>query len=137
MISAPRRQIDSLGFLVVEDNAFTSIVVNQTLKSLGAERVSTARTGREALDLIEAGQTPPDVLLIDLRMPEMGGVELMGRLADRGYQGHVIVTSGVDAQTLASVEEIARESGVAIVGCLAKPLQAAALEELLSRILDE
>ena len=136
MTSTPKREIDSLGFLVVEDNAFTSIVVNQTLKSLGAERISTARTGREALDLIEGGPAPPDVLLIDLRMPEMGGVELIGRLTDRGYKGHVIVTSGVDAQTLASVEEIARESGVAMLGCLPKPLQAAALQELLSQVLE-
>lgn len=136
MTSASGRQIDSLEFLVVEDNAFTSIVVNQTLESLGAKHISTARTGREALDLMEAMETPPNVLLIDLRMPEMGGVELIGRLADRGYQGHVIVTSGVDAETLASVEAVARERGIAIAGCLAKPLEAAALEELLSRILD-
>ena len=136
MTSTPKREISSLDFLVVEDNAFTSIVVNQTLSSLGAERISTARTGREALDLIEEQQMPPDVLLIDLRMPEMGGVELIGRLSDRGYKGQVIVTSGVDAQTLASVEEIARESGIAILGCLPKPLEAAALQELLTRVLD-
>lgn len=136
MTAAPTRWIGSLDFLVVEDNAFTSIVVQQTLQSLGAEHISGARTGREALDLIEGRESPPDVILIDLRMPEMGGVELIERLGDRGYGGHVIVTSGVDTETLTSVEALARESGMAILGCLSKPLEAAALQELLSSIRD-
>ncbi len=134
MLSEPGRTIGTLNFLIVEDNEFTAIVVKKTLESLGATRIATARTGRQALELIETAETPPDVLLIDLRMPEMGGVELIGRLGDRRYPGHVIVTSGVDAETLATVEALARDSGVQVDGCLSKPLDAAALRELLDRI---
>ena len=135
MSSEPGRTIGNFHFLIVEDNEFTAIVVNKTLESLGATRIATAKTGRQALELIEAAETPPDVLLIDLRMLEMGGVELIGRLGDRRYPGHVIVTSGVDAETLATVEALARDSGVQVAGCLSKPLDAVALSELLDRIL--
>lgn len=128
------RQIKALSFLVVEDNAFTSIVVCETLKSLGAAVIETASTGREALDVIVTSETSPDVLLVDLRMPEMGGVELINRLAEQRYAGHLVLTSGVDEQTLASVEEVARTVGVNVLGCLTKPITAAALGELLAKL---
>ena len=128
------RQIKALSFLVVEDNAFTSIVVCETLKSLGAAVIETASTGREALDVIVTSETSPDVLLVDLRMPEMGGVELIKRLAEQRYEGHVVLTSGVNERTLASVEEVARTVDVNVLGCLSKPITAAALAELLAKL---
>jgi YesN/AraC family two-component response regulator len=134
MSSNRSRQIKALSFLVVEDNAFTSIVVCETLKSLGAALIETASTGREALDVIVASETSPDVLLVDLRMPEMGGVELIKRLAEQRYEGHVVLTSGVNERTLASVEEVARTVDVNVLGCLSKPITAAALAELLAKL---
>lgn len=134
MSSNRSRQIKALSFLVVEDNAFTSIVVCETLKSLGAAVIETASTGREALDVIVTSETSPDVLLVDLRMPEMGGVELIKRLAEQRYEGHVVLTSGVNERTLASVEEVARTVDVNVLGCLSKPITAAALAELLAKL---
>ncbi len=128
------RQIKALSFLVVEDNAFTSIMVCETLRSLGAAAIETVSTGREALDVIVNSQTPPNVLLVDLRMPEMGGVELIQRLAEQRYAGHLVLTSGVDEQTLGSVEELARTINVNVLGCLTKPVTAAALGELLAKL---
>jgi CheY-like chemotaxis protein len=52
-------EIASISFLVIEDNAFTSIVVCKALQSLGATQVDTARTGREALDRITSMDPPP------------------------------------------------------------------------------
>jgi CheY-like chemotaxis protein len=134
MTSEKLTPIKSLRFLVVEDNAFTSRVVERTLRGLGAEEVHTARTGREGLELIAGLQPSPDVILLDLRMPEMGGVEMITRLADRGFPGAVIVTSGVDEETLASVEAVARQSSVRLLGCLPKPIEADRLAELLGRL---
>jgi CheY-like chemotaxis protein len=127
-------EIASITFLVIEDNAFTSIVVCKALQSLGATQVETARTGREALDRITSMDPPPNVLLLDLRMPEMGGVELLHWLAEQHYTGHVILTTGVDEQTLNSVEDIARKSDINILGRLPKPLNAQALSDLLSQL---
>ncbi len=127
-------QIDALSFLVIEDNAFTSIMVCETLKSLGATTIETVGTGREALEVIVNSQTPPEVLLVDLRMPEMGGVELIRRLAEQRYAGQLVLTSGVDAQTLGSVEEVVRAININVLGCLTKPITAAALGELLAKL---
>jgi len=127
-------EIASISFLVIEDNAFTSIVVCKALQSLGATQMDTARTGREALDIITGMDSHPDVLLLDLRMPEMGGVELIRWLAERHYKGHVILTSGVDEQTMISVEELARKNEINLLGRLPKPINAQALSDLLSQL---
>ncbi|MFN2428109.1 MAG: response regulator [Candidatus Binatia bacterium] len=124
----------SLRFLIVEDNSFTSLVVVRALKSLGAQDVHTARTGREGLDLVAGLRPPPDVILLDLRMPEMGGVEMITRLGDRGFPGHLIITSGVDEETLSSVENVAKQSAVRLLGCLPKPIESHLLAELLNRL---
>ncbi|MFN2377748.1 MAG: response regulator [Candidatus Binatia bacterium] len=137
MTSETSSRIAPLRFLVVEDNAFTSQVVARALQSLGAVEVHTARTGREGLDVVARLDPPPDVILLDLRMPEMGGVEMITRLGDRGFPGYVIITSGVDAETLASVEKVAGRNSVRLLGCLPKPIESAQLAELLAKVTDE
>lgn len=129
--------MSSLHFLVVEDNAFAARVLERTLRTLGAEHVHLARTGREGLELAAALDPTPDVILLDLRMPEMGGVEMITRLGDRGYPGAIIVTSGVDDETLASVEKLVRNSSVRLLGCLQKPVEAEKLAGLLARVAAE
>jgi len=131
MTTESEESIESLRLLVVEDNAFTAMTVRKTLESLGVEQVLFAGNGQEALDLLEPTDVSPDVILMDLRMPGMGGLELLSRLKDRGYSGHIIVTSGVDAETMDSVQEIALRGNINVLGFLPKPMTAAALKGLL------
>ena len=51
-----------------------------------------AKDGKEALQLVRAGD--PDVLLADLRMPDMDGMELMRKAKDLDPELPVILTSG-------------------------------------------
>ncbi len=134
MSSENTSPLNAASFLVVEDNTFTSITVCQTLKSLGARVIDSVGTGREALNIILNAKKLPDVLLVDLRMPEMGGVELIKRLAEQKYSGHLVLTSGVEEETLGAVEEIARSVDINVLGCLSKPVTAVALGELLAKL---
>ncbi len=133
MTSKTTSAIESLKLLVVEDNLFTSMMVEKTLESLGVERVMKASNGHEALVFLDRPDAAPDVILMDLRMPGMGGLELISRLKDRQYSGFVIVTSGVDEETMKSVQEIAARSNINVLGFLPKPLTATALKELLGK----
>ena len=123
-----------LCILVVEDNAFTSIVISKLLNSLGISQIETVTDGRQALDKV--GGLQPDVILLDLRMPVMGGVELLSRLSDQNYSGNVILMSGVDEDTLSSVELIARNDNISVLGSLQKPPNAEDLTRLLSKIIN-
>ena len=120
-------QLKALGFLVVEDNAFTAMELCRALRTLGAFNIEVASEGRDALHKLDTMSPEPRVLLVDLRMPGMGGIELLDRLAERKFAGHVIICSGVDSETLAAVEEQARANGLKMKGSIGKPLDKRAL----------
>ncbi|NIN66019.1 MAG: response regulator, partial [Anaerolineae bacterium] len=61
--------------LVVDDDERVLFVLHDTLARLGSEyEILTAQNGREALD--KAREVPFDLIITDLRMPGMDGVEL-------------------------------------------------------------
>ena len=122
----------NLSVMVVEDNAFTTIAICKVLNSLSISQIETVSDGRQALDKIDELQ--PHVILLDLRMPVMGGVELLSRLADQKYGGNVVLVSGVEQDTLSAVEQVARENNIAILGSLQKPPKSADLSKLLAKI---
>jgi DNA-binding NarL/FixJ family response regulator len=91
--------------LIVDDHP----VVRDGLRGIltGDERfevVGEAANGREAITLAEAGT--PDVVLMDLRMPEVDGVAAIAELARRGVPSRVLVltTYDTDSDVLPAIE---------------------------------
>lgn len=89
-----RGEIDQLPdeqILVVDDDVMARDLLVRFL-SLRGYHVRTARDGREALRLI--GESAPDLLILDLAMPEMNGVEVLRTLTARDYAGRTIILGG-------------------------------------------
>ncbi len=76
--------------LVVDDEENLRLVVRTLLKRNGYE-VEVASSGEEALTLVE--KFGPDVILTDVRMPRMGGLDLLTTLKAKGIESTVIVMS--------------------------------------------
>ncbi|HSN96747.1 MAG TPA: sigma-54 dependent transcriptional regulator [Candidatus Nanopelagicales bacterium] len=76
--------------LVVDDEENLRVVVRSFLKREGYE-VEVAQSGDEALALVEA--FGPDFILTDVRMPKMGGLDLLATLKAKGNEATVIVMS--------------------------------------------
>ena len=76
--------------LLAEDTPELQEVTGFILESMGLE-VTLATNGQEAVDL--ALQQPYDLILMDMRMPLMDGVEATRRLRNAGYQGVIIAHS--------------------------------------------
>src|SRR4051812_8006788 len=72
----------------------------------GIELVGTAADGEEALAL--AAERNPDVVLMDLRMPRMDGIEAIRRLAARGTSSIALTTYADDASVLGALRAGAR-----------------------------
>ena len=112
--------------LVVDDSeailAFTRAVLSSTYA------VSTARNGREGLDLCK--RLIPDLLLLDLSMPELDGEAVLERLK-AGELAHIPVI-------IISSEQSRAEACVArgAVACLIKPVRAEELLALVGRTID-
>ncbi len=77
--------------LVAEDDLNLRIVTQRELERLGHE-VQTAANGEDALRLLEDGAV--DVLLCDIQMPRMDGMELLRRLRERANPPEVIMLTG-------------------------------------------
>lgn len=81
--------------LVVEDDAaIREVVVAIAEMSLPGRPVTTAACGRDALAQAEAA--PPDVLVLDLGLPDMHGLDVLSRLRERGFEGQVVVATAED-----------------------------------------
>jgi signal transduction histidine kinase/ActR/RegA family two-component response regulator len=84
--------------LVVEDNDGIRDLATRVLMSEGYE-VTHARNGAEAMSLVEGGVVA-DLVVTDVRMPVMGGVELVQRLRAVLPDMHVLYISGHPSQSL-------------------------------------
>jgi len=120
-----------LRVLVAEDNAVNQQVAVGMLERAGHE-ATVAANGREVLALLEKGAF--DVVLMDVQMPEMDGLEATGAIRDRerAAGGHLPIVA-VTAHAMKGDAERCLEAGMDAY--LAKPLQprelAAAIESVV------
>ena len=77
---------------------------------------------------------PPAVVALDLGMPDSDGVELLRFLAERGFDGPVLIISGFDRRVLDSAFRLGEALGLKMVGPLEKPTRLEALEQLLLEV---
>ncbi|MGH8442510.1 MAG: EAL domain-containing response regulator [Nevskiaceae bacterium] len=123
----------SVRAFVVEDHAFQREGLVTLLRAIGVRHVGEAANGREALAKLEAerGGAPADVILCDLEMPEMDGIEFLRAVAERRLARGVIIISGREQEILEGVETMVRASGLTVMGRLSKPVSAAALWDVM------
>ena len=113
----------ALKILLVEDDGFLLRTISDYLSTRGME-VQTASNGREAIDHLTAG--PIDLILTDIIMPEMGGIELLKYVRKRMPDLPVIIiTSSEDINY--SIEALRANANDYIL----KPIP---MEELATRI---
>lgn len=122
---------DKLRFLVVEDHDFQRHAVMQLLTSLGALAVHEAQDGASALQVIRDPDRPLDIVISDLSMPGMDGVELIRRLGETDRNLALILFSALDAPLLASVANMAQAYRVDLLGAIGKPATAAKLAPMI------
>jgi EAL domain-containing protein (putative c-di-GMP-specific phosphodiesterase class I) len=123
--------IGDLHFLVVEDHPFQRAVLLHLLGGLGAHNIRSAADGRAAMELLQSSSRGPDVIITDVDMPRMDGMEFLRHLGQAARPVSVIVTSAAADAVLASVESMARAYGVHSIGVLRKPVTREALAQLL------
>ncbi len=113
--------------LVVEDNEEFRLTVEQTLQ-MENYRVYCAENGLEALHLLE--QLTPDLILSDIQMPFLGGVDLFIRLQQEPRWASIPVIFMTADE---SPREIRREVDLNHADWLIKPVDIAALLNLITR----
>jgi response regulator NasT len=105
--------------LIAEDNDLVSLTLEEQLKGLGYDVIGIARTGQEAVDL--ASRLSPDVVLMDIRMPEIDGTEAATRINQQRSTPIIMLTAYADKETIRKAEV------AGVLGYLVKPVTEADL----------
>lgn len=92
----------AIRILIAEDNDLVSLTLEEQLKGLGYEVVGIARSGTEAVNL--ATRLKPDLIMMDIRMPEMEGTEAAARIRDQSPVPIIMLTAYADKETIKKAE---------------------------------
>jgi two-component system, cell cycle response regulator DivK len=117
--------------VLVVDNELFNLDLVQTILVRGGFDVITAASAAESIDLVR--QRRPDLVLMDLQLPEMDGLEATRRIVADPASGDVKVVA-YSAMVMPADRERAREAGC--VGFIAKPVGARELIALVSGFLE-
>ncbi|MBL8797246.1 MAG: PAS domain S-box protein [Planctomycetia bacterium] len=119
--------------LVIDDEADSRVLLTQCLTGLGC-RVVTAHGGDEGLRKVQ--EVRPDVITLDLRMPDVDGHEVLRRLReDPASAATPVLVVSIEASDHAPLKQLGQAAGQGRVELLDKPLTAERLAEALGHCL--
>ncbi|MDO8466400.1 MAG: EAL domain-containing response regulator [Gallionella sp.] len=119
--------------LVLDDDPFTLKLIARMLANLGYKSVTLCDNGHAALEQVDSRENRPDMILLDLNMPEMDGIEFVHHLVERRYAGSLILFSGEDEHMLQAAEKLVQTHKIKVPGSLQKPVTPEKLAALLEK----
>ncbi|MEZ5585618.1 MAG: EAL domain-containing response regulator [Sedimenticolaceae bacterium] len=119
--------------LLVDDETFFLQILQRQLANLGLTNVRSFQDAGEALVKLESDSSAFDLVICDLQMPNMDGVEFVRHLARIRFQGAVLLVSGEDTRILQTAERLAQAQKLNVLGALQKPTTPDQLRELLEQ----
>jgi|JI10StandDraft_1071094.scaffolds.fasta_scaffold387571_2 CheY-like chemotaxis protein len=108
--------------LVVDDDAFSRDWLSELCGGLGIAHIHTADNGYAAIKRLRQMDVLPDLIVCDIYMPDMDGIEFLEKLIERRYAGKLMLISGMDPETLTLAREIADASAMDFLGAFVKPV---------------
>lgn len=135
----PRATSDysSLHILLVDDDEFLLDLMKSTFQDLNVGSVQLACNGIEGLKVYRNSAPKPNLIICDLCMPQLGGMELLSHLALDGCQANILIISGhnlvpptngnwnlanYNGPVLNLAEKIARIQGLKVRASFEKPI---------------
>lgn len=120
--------------LFIEDDAIETMKFQRTLSKLESKHtLIEAKNGEEALEILQSGNSLPDIILLDLNMPRMNGIEFLGILKEHEqikYLPTIVLTTSENRDDLLECYK----RGIA--GYIIKPLKYEDYEAKLKTVLE-
>jgi len=119
-------QTKKLTAMVVEDEGVANELLSSTFKNFFSE-VASAFNGKEALEMFERLQ--PDIIFVDIVMPEMDGIELSRKIREMNPNQIIIVISASN-----DIQKISESIEIGVNSFIQKPIDTKKIIELLSNV---
>lgn len=129
--------LPAIHLLLVDDDAFLLALMVEILNDLPVTSIQIAHSGVEGLAVYRNSAQRPNVIVCDLCMPELGGMEFLGHLAKERADADIFIISGhnrtppddpnwrlatYDGPVLHLAEKMARLQGLRVRGTFEKPI---------------
>ncbi|HYM29652.1 MAG TPA: response regulator [Candidatus Cybelea sp.] len=118
--------------LIVDDQADIGELIRNVAEPMGYA-VDVTTSSREAKRLFAALQ--PDLVILDIVMPDIDGIELLQVFGSAGFKGKILLITGYSSNYLASADKLAKRHGIATLSSMLKPLRIAELRNYLRQTL--
>lgn len=117
--------------LIIDDEPEIGALICKIAESCGYLADSTERP-----DEFKAryDEMKPQVVILDLAIPGMDGIELLRFLADRESRAQILIISGLDRSVLEAAKTLGHARGLNVAGVVTKPLRVAELRLLLGNL---
>jgi DNA-binding response OmpR family regulator len=116
--------------LTVDDDPRISRLVRRVAEKIGFDTLET----NDSSEFESAyGEFDPAVILLDLNMPGIDGIELLRFLAGQKSRAAIFVISGEDARVIHTTTRLGRELGLNMAGELHKPVEVVGLRSELAK----
>lgn len=116
--------------LIVDDDIRICRSIKRVADRLG---IDTVMTDKAELFMSAYIDNKPNVILMDLQMPGMDGVELLRFLSDQESLAAIILVSGMDKSVIETTTELGRSLGLNMAGYLRKPIEIDEVIETLGK----
>lgn len=118
------------GVLIVDDAAFMRLTIKQMLEAHGHTMVGEAADGLEAVK--KYTELKPDVVMLDITMPEMNGIEALRQIKEINPNAKIIICSAMGQQAM-----VAQAIQYGAKDFIVKPFEEARLIAALERVLSK
>jgi EAL domain-containing protein (putative c-di-GMP-specific phosphodiesterase class I)/CheY-like chemotaxis protein len=113
--------------LVIDDDKVVCHLVSASAEAMGLHCVTT----REPATVAELVTPETTLILLDLMMPDMDGIEVLRLLGEQRCKARIVLMSGMNKRVIETAEKLAHTLGLSVVGHLQKPFPLAELKLVL------
>lgn len=119
--------------LIIDDDPRICRIIKRVANELGIESFATDDSALFESAYLEYA---PNIILMDLQMPKLDGVELLRKLADQDSRAAIILVSGMDKSVLETTEDLGKSLGLNMAGVIVKPIDIDNLKKILEKQFD-
>ncbi len=118
--------------VLIDDDRVVGEIVSALAKAMGL-KCDVTRTPEEFFKRVGPDTT---LILLDLVMPEMDGIEILRLLGERNCKARIVLMSGINIRVIETAKKLAQSLGLSVVGHLQKPFPIGQLQDLLGANID-
>jgi len=128
------KTLNWLNVLLVDDSIAILKYVEKVLEEkYQISNIFSASSAAEAIQILRQSNNI-NLLLLDLNMPNIDGIQLLNQISQLKYNGYVVIMSGVSTRIISSVELLTKQYGLNYIGTLLKPIHESDFDSIIDKI---